>query len=119
MPESSGREWKPMSERRRKTEPTVAPLRDGTPAARRRLELLAARGEGPGGVEADVARMHFINDILDAGREVYGDDFLAQLNAKLGTEGDRYLKRIDDLLDLARLEEGKVRLRVKELDIIS
>ncbi|MCR9095549.1 MAG: patatin-like phospholipase family protein [bacterium] len=49
-------------------------------------------------IEADVARMHFINDILDAGRDVYGDDFLARINAKLQTEGDRDLKRIDDLV---------------------
>lgn len=49
-------------------------------------------------IEADVSRMHFINDILDAGREVYGDDFLERLNEKLDTEGDRDLKRIEDLV---------------------
>lgn len=49
-------------------------------------------------IEADVSRMHFINDILDAGREVYGEDFLTHLNEKLYTEGDRDLKRIDDLV---------------------
>jgi len=49
-------------------------------------------------IEADVARMHFVNDILDAGQGVYGDDFLHKLNAHLDSDGDRQLKRIDDLV---------------------
>ncbi len=49
-------------------------------------------------IEADVSRMHFINGILDAGRDVYGDDFLEKLNAHLEVDGDRELKRIEDLV---------------------
>lgn len=65
-------------------------------------------------IEADVARMHFINEILEAGGKAFGDDFLAQLNAKLGTPGERQLKRIENLVirpseDLGRLAADVVR----------
>lgn len=49
-------------------------------------------------IEADVSRLHFVNDILDAGREAYGEDFLEKLNEHLETDGDRKLKRIEDLV---------------------
>jgi len=65
-------------------------------------------------IEADVARMHFINDIIDAGADVYGDDFLAKLNDGMHPEGDRPLKRIENLVvrpssDLGRMAADVVR----------
>ncbi|MBW2426104.1 MAG: patatin-like phospholipase family protein [Deltaproteobacteria bacterium] len=50
-------------------------------------------------IEADVSRLHFVNDILATGREVYGDDFLEKLNANLDPHGMRApLKHIHDLV---------------------
>ncbi len=49
-------------------------------------------------IEADVSRLHFVNNILEAGTEVYGPDFVEQLNRALGTDDDRDLKRIEDLV---------------------
>lgn len=49
-------------------------------------------------IEADVSRMHFINDIIDAGVEIYGDKFLDQINVGLDPRGGRPLKRIEDLV---------------------
>jgi NTE family protein len=65
-------------------------------------------------IEADVARMHFINDIIEAGTSVYGDDFLAKLNTGINPEGNRPLKRIDNLVirpsaDLGRIAADVVR----------
>jgi len=65
-------------------------------------------------VETDVSRLHFVNDILDAGRKAFGDDFLEKLNENLETDGDRALKRIEDLVvrpseDLGQLAAEVVR----------
>lgn len=65
-------------------------------------------------IEADVARLHFINDIIEAGRSAYGSDFLARLNASMDPEGSRPLKRIDNLVirpseDLGRMAADVVR----------
>jgi len=65
-------------------------------------------------VEADVSRLHFVNDILDAGKKAFGPDFLEKLNENLDTEGDRSLKRIEDLVvrpseDLGQLAAEVVR----------
>lgn len=50
-------------------------------------------------IEADVSRLHFVNDILDTGRRVYGEDFLEKLNSGLDPTGMRApLKHIDDLV---------------------
>ena len=49
-------------------------------------------------IEADVSRLHFVNNILEAGTEVYGPEFVSELNRALGTEEDRDLKRIEDLV---------------------
>lgn len=49
-------------------------------------------------VDADLARMHFINDIISNGEAAYGDDFLARIN-QVGVErGSRPVKRIEDLV---------------------
>jgi len=49
-------------------------------------------------IEADVARMHFLEELLDAGQDIHGVDVLARLNQQLRIDGDRKLKRIDDLV---------------------
>jgi NTE family protein len=65
-------------------------------------------------IEGDVARLHFVNDILDAGQEAYGSDFVERLNAQLDPRGERHLQRIEDLVirpseDLGRLAADVVR----------
>jgi len=65
-------------------------------------------------IEADVARLHFVNDILDAGTKAYGPDFVTKLNETMGSDEDRDLKRIEDLVirpseDLGRLAADVVR----------
>jgi len=65
-------------------------------------------------IEGDVARLHFVNDILEAGQEAYGPDFVERLNAQLDPGGERQLQRIEDLVirpseDLGRLAADVVR----------
>ena len=65
-------------------------------------------------IEADVSRMDFINDIIQTGSNVYGDDFLDKLNAGMNPRGNRPLKRIKNLVvrpssDLGRLAADVVR----------
>jgi NTE family protein len=65
-------------------------------------------------IEADVARLHFVNRIIEAGARTYGDDFLERLNEGIDPTGDRPLKQIDDLVvrpseDLGRLASETVR----------
>jgi NTE family protein len=65
-------------------------------------------------IDADVARLHFVNDIIATGTKVYGDDFLEKLNSGLDPKGDRPLRRIEDLVirpseDLGRMAAEVVR----------
>ncbi len=65
-------------------------------------------------IDADVARLHFVNDIIESGTKVYGDDFLEKLNGGLDPKGDRPLRRIEDLVirpseDLGRMAAEVVR----------
>jgi len=65
-------------------------------------------------IDADVARLHFVNDIITAGSKVFGSDFLEQLNSELDPAGGRALRKIDDLVirpseDLGRLASDVVR----------
>jgi NTE family protein len=65
-------------------------------------------------IEADVARLHFVNGILEAGVEAYGPDFVERINTTRGAESERALKHIDDLVirpseDLGRLAGEVVR----------
>lgn len=51
-----------------------------------------------GPVDTDLARMHFINDIISHGEEAYGPDFLDRIN-EVGTRHDkRPVQRIQDLV---------------------
>jgi NTE family protein len=59
-------------------------------------------------IDADVARLHFVNDIIATGSKVFGPGFLDELNSGLDPKGERPLRKIDDLVirpseDLGRL----------------
>ncbi len=65
-------------------------------------------------IEADVERLHFVNNILEAGNDAFGSDFVARLNIQLDPKGERQLKRIEDLVirpseDLGRIAAEVVR----------
>jgi NTE family protein len=65
-------------------------------------------------IDADVARLHFVNDIIATGTKVFGPDFLERLNSGLDPKGERPLRKIDDLVirpseDLGRLAAEVVR----------
>jgi len=50
-------------------------------------------------VDADLARLHLINRIIENGTDTYGEDFLARLNKTAAAKGDpRPLQRIHDLV---------------------
>ncbi|MBW2230922.1 MAG: patatin-like phospholipase family protein [Deltaproteobacteria bacterium] len=49
-------------------------------------------------VDADLARMHFINDIISNGEIAFGDDFLETLNAVGVERGGRPIQRIEDMV---------------------
>ena len=48
-------------------------------------------------LDADIARLHFINEIIDNGEEAFGDDFLEQLNTAASRRETRGIQRIFDL----------------------
>jgi NTE family protein len=65
-------------------------------------------------IDADVARLHFVNDIIATGTKVFGSDFLERLNSGLDPMGERPLRKIDNLVirpseDLGRLAAEVVR----------
>jgi len=50
-------------------------------------------------VDADLARLHLINRIIENGTDTYGEDFLARLNETAAAKGDpRPLQKIHDLV---------------------
>ncbi len=65
-------------------------------------------------IDTDVARLHFVNDIIATGSKAFGPSFLEQLNSGLDSKGGRLLRKIDDLVirpsvDLGRLAAEVVR----------
>jgi NTE family protein len=48
-------------------------------------------------LDADLARLHFVNEIIDNGEEAYGPDFLDQLNTAASRRATRAIQRITDL----------------------
>ncbi len=65
-------------------------------------------------IDADVARLHFVNDIIATGAKVFGPSFLDRLNSGLDPKGDRPLRKIEDLVirpseDLGRIAADVVR----------
>lgn len=49
-------------------------------------------------IDTDLARVHFINDIIEHGKEAYGPDFVERINEIGATHGSRPIQRIDDLV---------------------
>jgi NTE family protein len=49
-------------------------------------------------IDADVSRLHFVNDIIDSGFDAFGPEFLDHLNGGLENRGGRPLKKIEDLV---------------------
>ena len=49
-------------------------------------------------VDADLSRMHFINDIISHGEVAYGPDFLDRINEIGVQRGSRPIQRIEDLV---------------------
>ncbi|MFP6655095.1 MAG: patatin-like phospholipase family protein [Myxococcota bacterium] len=65
-------------------------------------------------IDADIARLRFVNDIIDAGSKTYGENFLEKLNAELDPAGDQPLRKIENLIigpseDLGRIAAEVVR----------
>jgi len=48
-------------------------------------------------IDTDLARMHFINQLLENGEKTYGADFLERMNEQSRKQGGRPVQRIDDL----------------------
>jgi NTE family protein len=48
-------------------------------------------------LDADLARLHFINEIIENGEEAFGPDFLAKLNTAASRRRTRAIQRIHDL----------------------
>ncbi len=49
-------------------------------------------------LDTDLARMRFLNEVMDDGVKAYGPDFVDRLNQVSGREGDRQLRRIHDVV---------------------
>ena len=59
-------------------------------------------------IDADIARMHFINHIIDNGRDTRGDSFLEQLNATASRQGGRPVQKIHDLVIRPSVDLGMI-----------
>ncbi len=59
-------------------------------------------------IDADIARMHFINHIIDNGRETWGETFLDQLNATAALQGGRPVQKIHDLVIRPSVDLGMI-----------
>jgi NTE family protein len=57
-------------------------------------------------LDADLARLHFINEIIDNGEDAFGEDFLQQLNESASRRDGRPLQRIQDLTIRPSLDLG-------------
>jgi len=49
-------------------------------------------------VDADLARVHFINDMIDYGEQAFGEDFLERINTTALQSGARPIQRIEDMV---------------------
>lgn len=59
-------------------------------------------------IETDLARLRSINDILEAGRARYGEDFVEQINTALGHGAGRGLRPMRSLLVRASVDIGRI-----------
>lgn len=75
-------------------------------------------------LDADLARLHFVNEIIDNGEEAFGPDFLDKLNAAASRRRTRDIQRIHDLTirpstDLGLLAGGLVSGEHGQLELSS
>lgn len=73
-------------------------------------------------VDTDLARMHFVNDLISDGEAAFGEDFLDRMNAVGMERSGRPLQRIHDLvirpsLDLGFLAGKLMHERADELEL--
>ena len=59
-------------------------------------------------IDTDLARLRSINEILEAGRRTYGEDFVEQINAALGHAKGRGLRPMRSLLIRASKDIGQL-----------
>ncbi len=59
-------------------------------------------------IDTDLARMHFINEIIDNGRAAFGDEFLARLNDAGAERGARPVQKIHDLVIRPSVDLGMI-----------
>ena len=59
-------------------------------------------------IDTDIARMHLVNGILDDGKAAFGDNFLADLNARAVERGGRPVKKIHNLVIRPSVDLGLV-----------
>ncbi len=59
-------------------------------------------------IDTDLARLRSINEILEAGRRRYGEEFVAQINEELGNPEGRGLRPMRSLLIRASKDIGKL-----------
>jgi NTE family protein len=65
-------------------------------------------------IDADIARMDFINQLIEAGEETYGDDFLARINAVGEKRGARPIQKIHDIVIRPSQDLGRIAGEVLE-----
>ena len=63
-------------------------------------------------IDADVSRLHFVNNIIDTGSKVFGPNFLEKINSGLDPNGERPLRKIDDLVIRPSEDLGRVAAEV-------
>jgi len=59
-------------------------------------------------LDADLARMRYINQIIDNGTTAYGDGFLQQINSVASNNSDRPMQKIHDLVIRPSVDLGLV-----------
>ena len=73
-------------------------------------------------VDADLARVHYINHLIEYGREAYGDSFVEQINEVAVAQGGRPVQTIEDMVirpsrDLGLLAGQLINERRDELEL--
>ena len=65
-------------------------------------------------IDADIARMHFINNVIDSGRTAFGDTFLAKINQASVDNDGRPIQKIHDLVIRPSVDLGRLAAEVIE-----
>jgi NTE family protein len=63
-------------------------------------------------IDTDVARMHFINHLIDCGGAAYGDKFLDKINQASVDAGGRPIQKIHDLVIKPSMDLGRLAAEV-------